>query len=70
MNQESILREVNEASKDGYNPLFEAEDLEEEIQDLKVDFDLVRTEVKEATQEAISKRTIQAYQKYMPLPQT
>jgi len=63
--QQSILQEVNEASKDGYDPLFEAEDLEEEIQDCKVDFDLVRTEVKEATQEAISKRTIQAYRKYV-----
>jgi hypothetical protein len=67
MNQQSIFREVDEASREGYDPVFDAEELEEEIQDLKVDFDLVRTEVKEATQEAISKRTIQAYQKYVHL---
>ena len=43
----------------------EEPDLEEEIEDSKLDFQLVANEVKVATQEAISSKTISAYRGYI-----
>jgi hypothetical protein len=65
MVQRSISQELAAAAEEGFNPVLDdtEEQLQEEIEDFKVEFDLVRTEVKEAAQEAISKRTIQAYKK-------
>jgi hypothetical protein len=48
---------------------FVDQDLEEDIEDSKLEFQHVVNAVKVATQEAISKRTIQDYQRYLfPLP--
>jgi len=42
--------------------------LQEEVEDSKLDFLLVSNEVKQATQEAISIRTINQYQRYQLHP--
>jgi len=47
---------------------FNDQDLEEEIEDSKLEYQHVANAVKVAIQEAISKRTIQEYQRYIFLP--
>jgi len=47
------------------DPAFDDEDLDEEIEDSKLEFQHVANAVKIATQEAISKKTIQDYQRYI-----
>ena len=60
-----IIKEAMNAAKEGIqNPKFEEMQLQEEIEDSKLDFLLVSNEVKQATQEAISIRTINQYQRY------
>jgi hypothetical protein len=48
-----------------HDPAFGDEDLDEEIEDSKLEFQYVANTVKIATQEAISKKTIQDYQRYI-----
>ena len=59
--------EVKIAAQEGYNPEFDELNLQEDQEDCKLDFSIVTNEVKEASQEAISKQTIQAYKKYFLL---
>jgi len=64
-----IIYEVEYAAQEGYNPLLDSDEqqLEEDQEDDKLQFSLVTNEMKHASQEAISKQTIQAYSKYCAL---
>src|SRR5271169_6854978 len=57
----SILLDVVSAANEEQ---LEEHDLEEEIEDSKLNFQVVTNEVKAATQEAISSKTISAYRGY------
>jgi hypothetical protein len=63
--QREIQREVQLASQEEYNPLFDSDEqqLDEDQEDDKLEFSIVTSEMKQASQEAISKQTIQAYSK-------
>jgi hypothetical protein len=60
-----VQREVELASQEEYNPLFDSDEqqLDEDQEDDKLEFSIVTSEMKQASQEAISKQTIQAYNK-------
>jgi len=58
---QNIAQEVQNASQEGYEPEFEEEQLREDQENDKLLFSLVTNEMKQASQEAISKQTIQAY---------
>lgn len=60
-----IIGEVQRASQEGYHPLLDTDEqqLEEDQEDDKLEFSIVTSEMKQASQEAISKQTIQAYSK-------
>jgi hypothetical protein len=60
-----VQREVQRASREEYHPLFDSEEqqLDEDQEDDKLEFSIVTSEMKQASQEAISKQTIQAYSK-------
>ena len=60
-----VQREVELASQEEYNPLFDSdeEQLDEDQEDAKLEFSIVTSEMKQASQEAISKQTIVAYSK-------
>jgi hypothetical protein len=58
-----IINEVEFAAQDGYNPAFDDLQVQEDQEDCKLDFSIVTNEVNEASQEAISKQTIQTYKK-------
>ena len=63
----TLRNEVEITAQEGYNPEFDELNLQEDQEDCKLDFSIVTNEVKEASQEAISKQTIQAYKKYFLL---
>lgn len=58
----SVLQDMITASNE---ESVEDPDLEEEIEDSKLDFQTIHNEVKTATQEAISLKTINAYRRYV-----
>jgi hypothetical protein len=58
-----IISEVELATQDEYNPAFDDLQIQEDQEDCKLDFSVVTNEVNEASQEAISKQTIQTYKK-------
>jgi len=65
----TVIEEAIDAAKEGIqNSEFEEMQLQEEVEDSKLDFLLVSNEVKQATQEAISIRTINQYRgiNYIP----
>ena len=65
----TVIEEAIDAAKEGIqNSEFEEMQLQEEVEDSKLDFLLVSNEVKQATQEAISIRTINQYQRYQLHP--
>ena len=59
----TIIDEVELAAQDGYNAAFDDLQVQEDQEDCKLDFSIVTNEVNEASQEAISKQTIQTYRK-------
>lgn len=65
----TVIEEAIDAAKEGAQyPEFEQMQLKEEMDDSKLDFLLLSNEVKQATQEAISIRTINQYQRYQLHP--
>jgi hypothetical protein len=60
----NLLLKISTINKEEYEPdIVETAIAEDEVE-LKMDFDIVKNEVKQAAQEAISKSTIKQYQRY------
>lgn len=60
----NLFLRISTINKEEYEPdIVETAMAEDEVE-LKLDFDVVKNEVKQAAQEAISKSTIKQYQRY------
>lgn len=60
----NLLLKISTINKEEYEPDIVETAIEEDEVELKMDFDIVKNEVKQAAQEAISKSTIKQYQRY------
>lgn len=60
----NLFHRISTINKEEYEPDIGETTIAEDEVELKLDFDVVKNEVKQAAQEAISKSTIKQYQRY------
>jgi len=59
-----LFKQIDKASKEEEDPVFDELEVQEELEDLKLQFKAVTNEVSEATKESLSSKTLKQYERY------
>jgi len=62
-----LVNQVEHDIQETRDPLFEDAEIEEELKDVKLNYDSVVKEVAKAAKESLSSKTIKQYDKYLSL---